>query len=158
LSHEMMSSFHGMPLKKKAQSAFRKLIEQAGDSFSFDAAMVADAFSITPSGHPAYFHPEHFEACCRALLRREVLALNYTKYRGEGAGQPEERRVRPLHLTFHEFAWYLLSWDLKAGDYRCFMLTRINSLKETEVKFQRPKGFNARRILRKNFSIFTSGS
>ena len=53
LSHEMMSAFHDMPLKTKAQSAFRKVIEQTGDDLSFDAAMVEDAFSITPSGHPA---------------------------------------------------------------------------------------------------------
>ena len=157
LSHEMMSAFHEMPLKKKAQSAFRKVIEQTGDELSFDAAMVEDAFSITPSGHPAYYHPEHFEACCRAVLRREELEMVYTKHHGDGAGVPSKRRVQPLHLTFHEFAWYLLCWDPKAADYRCFMLTRIDSLTETEVKFQRPKNFNAREILRKNFGIFSSG-
>ena len=36
------------------------------------------------------------------------------------------------------------------------MLTRINSLEETQVKFKRPKNFNAREILRKNFGIFSS--
>jgi predicted DNA-binding transcriptional regulator YafY len=35
------------------------------------------------------------------------------------------------------------------------MLSRINSLEETQVKFKRPKNFNARKILRKNFGIFS---
>ena len=76
---------------------------------------------------------------------------------GEGAHVPELRRVRPLHLTFHEFAWYVLCWDLKAEDHRCYMLTRMNSVKETGTGFVRPKNFDARKILRKNFAIFTSG-
>lgn len=157
LSHEMLSAFHNMPLKKRAQSAFRKLLEQSGEDLSFDAAMVEEAFSITPSRHPAYYHPEHFEVCCRALLRREELIMDYTKAHGEGAHVPEVRRIRPLHLVFHEFAWYLLVLDLKTKKYRTFMLTRMNSLEETGVKFRRPEGFNAREILRKNFAIFTSG-
>ena len=72
--------------------------------------------------------------------------LNYTKQHGAGAGSPEERRVQPLHLTFHEFAWYLLSWDLKAQDYRCYMLTRINRLRETDTRFTRPRDFAPRQI------------
>lgn len=157
LSHEMIAGFDRMPLKKQAQSAFRKLIDLSGEELSFDASMVEDAFSITPSAHPAYYHPKHFELCCRALLGREELDLTYTSMHGANPGVPEKRRVQPLHLTFHEFAWYLLSWDPAKKDHRLFMLARMNALKGTGVKFTRPEKFNARKILRENFDIFTNG-
>jgi predicted DNA-binding transcriptional regulator YafY len=157
LSHEMLRSFPRMPLKRRAQSAFRKIIAQAGLALSFDAERVEEAFSITPSGHPAYYNPQHFEICSRAVLDQEELRINYTKIHGDGAGVPEDWHVKPLHLSFYEFAWYLLAWDYKRRTIRCLKLTRMNSIQRTRVRFERPAKFNARAILRRNFAIYWSG-
>ena len=90
------------------------------------------------------------------MLRQEELVLNYTKQHGDGAGVPEMRRVRPLHITYRDFAYYVLCEDLKRTEPRLFMVTRMNAVEETGRRFERPKGFDARKYLDKAFKVFAS--
>ena len=62
------------PLKKKAQSAFRKIIEQTGQALSSDAAMVEEAFSIP---EPERSEDGRYQT---ALGNRSNPALSLLKY------------------------------------------------------------------------------
>src|SRR5215207_2879439 len=154
---QQLGVFQGTTFRKRLQSAFRKVAGLYGKALSFDRRLLDECFSFEASGHYAVFHPDHLDTCCRAMLRQEELVLNYTKATGEGAGIPELRRVRPLHVTYRDFAWYVLCHDLLRGKPRLFMVTRINSIEETRVKFARPEDFDARAYLDKAFKVFVSG-
>jgi predicted DNA-binding transcriptional regulator YafY len=152
-----LGELQGTTFRTRLQSAFRKVAALYGKGLSFDRRLLDECFSFFSAGDAARFHPEHLDTSCRAMLRQEELVLNYTKQNGEGAGVPELRRVWPLHVTYREFAWYVLSHDLLRDDVRLFMVTRINGIEETRTRFERPKGFDARKHLKKAFKVFMSG-
>jgi predicted DNA-binding transcriptional regulator YafY len=151
-----LGMFENTRFKASLKSAFRKLVGLFGGKLSFDSALLDDCFSFDAEGPHARFHPAHLDACVRAMLRREELELIYTKQHGDGAGVPEKRRVRPLHITYRDFAYYVLCQDLDRPKPRLFMVTRMNAVKETGVTFKRPKRFNARKYLDKAFKVFAS--
>lgn len=136
--------------------SFQKVLGLFGKSLSFDPALLDECFSFDTSGPRAKFRPAHLDTCSRAMLRQEELILTYTKQYGEGAGIPEIRRVRPLHITYRDFAFYVLCWDLKAEDVRLFMVTRMNAVEETRVKFERPRDFDPRTHLDRAFKLYAS--
>jgi predicted DNA-binding transcriptional regulator YafY len=153
---QQLAAFEGTPFRARLKSAFRKMLGLFGGKLSFDPKLLDACFSFDADGPHARFRPEHLDTCARAMLRQEELVLNYTKQHGEGAGVPEIRRVRPLHITYRDFAYYVLCEDLNRTDPRLFMVTRMNAVEETGVKFARPKGFDARKHLEKAFKVFAS--
>ena len=88
--------------------------------------------------------------------------LTYVKQHGEGAGKPEVRRVQPLHVTYRDFAYYVVCLDPKrrqlplSEQLRLFMVTRMEKVEETGVRFERPKDFDARAYLKKAFKLYAS--
>jgi predicted DNA-binding transcriptional regulator YafY len=155
---QQLGVFENTPFKAKLKSAFRKLMGLFGQELSFDPALLEECFSFDAAGPHARFRPAHLDACSRAMLRREELILTYVKQHGEGAGVPEVRRVRPLHITYRDFAYYVVCQDPKRRDGlpRLFMVTRMEKVEETGVRFERPKGFNPRAYLEKAFKVFAS--
>lgn len=146
---QQLGELQGTTFRTRLQSAFRKVASLYGKGLSFDRRLLDACFSFESSGDSALFHPAHLDTCCRAMLRQEELVLNYTKQNGEGAGVPELRRVWPLHVTYRDFAWYVLCHDLLRKDVRLFMVTRIHAIKETRAGFERPKDFDARKHWRR---------
>jgi predicted DNA-binding transcriptional regulator YafY len=157
---QQLGVFENTPFKPRLKSAFRKLLGLFGqkEKLSFDPALLDECFSFDAAGPHARFHPAHLDASARAMLRQEELVLTYVKQHGEGAGVPEVRRVRPLHITYRDFAYYVLCLDPKRPDGlpRLFMVTRMEKVEETGVRFERPKGFDARAYLEKAFKVFAS--
>jgi predicted DNA-binding transcriptional regulator YafY len=155
-----LGMFQNTLFKPKLKSAFRKLLGLFGQNqkLSFDPALLDECFSFDAAGPHARFRPAHLDLCSRAMLRREELLLTYVKQHGKGAGVPEVRRVRPLHVTYRDFAYYVLSQDPKRQDGlpRLFMVTRMQKVEETGVRFERPKGFDARAYLETAFKVFAS--
>jgi predicted DNA-binding transcriptional regulator YafY len=155
---QQLGVFENTPFKPKLKSAFRKLLGLFGQTqkLSFDPELLDECFSFDAAGPHARFRPAHLDACARAMLRQEELLLTYVKQHGEGAGVPELRRVRPLHITYRDFAYYVVCQDLKRPKPRLFMVTRMEKVEETGVRFERPKGFDARAYLETAFKVFAS--
>jgi predicted DNA-binding transcriptional regulator YafY len=153
---QQLGVFQNTPFRARLKSAFKKLMGIFGKKLSFDPRLLEKCFSFEAAGPYARFRPAHLDACVRAMMRQEELILTYTKQHGEGAGVPEVRRVRPLHITYRDFAYYALCWDLNRKEPRLFMVARMNAVEETGVRFERPKRFNARAYLEKAFKVFAS--
>jgi predicted DNA-binding transcriptional regulator YafY len=155
---QQLGVFENTPFKPRLNSAFRKLLGLFGQNqkLSFDPALLDECFSFDAAGPHARFRPAHLDACSRAMLRQEELLLTYVKQHGEGAGVPELRRVRPLHITYRDFAYYVVCQDLKRPKPRLFMVTRMEKVEETGVRFERPKDFDARAYLETAFKVFAS--
>jgi predicted DNA-binding transcriptional regulator YafY len=159
---QKLGVFENTSFKPKLKSAFRKLLGLFGQELSFDPKLLDECFSFDAEGPHARFRPEHLDTCSKATLRREELVLTYVKQHGEGAGKPEVRRVQPLHVTYRDFAYYVVCLDPKrrqlplSEQLRLFMVTRMQKAEETGVKFERPKDFDAQVYLEKAFKLYAS--
>jgi predicted DNA-binding transcriptional regulator YafY len=161
---QKLGVFENTPFKPRLKSAFRKLLGLYGENhqLSFDPELLDECFSFDAAGPHARIRPEHLDTCSKATLRREELVLTYVKQHGEGAGKPEVRRVRPLHVTYRDFAYYVVCLDPRrrqlplSEQLRLFMVTRMQKAEETGVKFERPKDFDAQVYLEKAFKLYAS--
>jgi predicted DNA-binding transcriptional regulator YafY len=70
------------------------------------------------------------------LLRRAVARKQWVEFTyADEKGQPSERRVRPLELSFWGKVWTLTAWCELRGDFRNFRLDRIGQLSLTGQYF-----------------------
>ena len=68
----------------------------------------------------------------RAAQRRRVLMIDYEALNGART----TRNVRPLSINFFGPVWLLAAWCELAGDFRCFRLDRIETMKLTGATFR----------------------
>lgn len=66
-----------------------------------------------------------------SVLKRQEIVFCYYNSRGEVS----ERRCRPIKLLYKDRSWYLFGFCCKRNDYRLFRVSRMRSLKLTEVMF-----------------------
>jgi len=76
---------------------------------------------------------DKFNIIRQALLGCRALEFSYWGARAERT----ERCVEPLKLFFQGQAWYLWGWDIRKSDYRMFRVSRIRSVRPTEIGFDR---------------------
>ncbi len=74
--------------------------------------------------------PAVLEAVSAAVRDRHVLRLDY----GANHDRPP-RRTEPHAVVVREGRWYLLAWDLEAGDWRTFRLDRMSPRVPTGPSF-----------------------
>jgi predicted DNA-binding transcriptional regulator YafY len=72
----------------------------------------------------------------RAAQLRRVLVIEYEALNGARS----TRTVRPLSINFFGPVWLLAAWCEQAGDFRCFRLDRIDSMKPTGATFREEDG------------------
>ena len=66
-----------------------------------------------------------------AIGDRRLVRFHYFSPSGES-----ERTVEPYYLVFHWSSWYLWGWCRDRADFRLFKLNRMDSVQETEEKFE----------------------
>ena len=69
----------------------------------------------------------------------------------------EVRKVRPYHLANIGNQWYLFGYDLLRQAIRKFVPARMNRLKVTAKRFERPKDFSLDKLLKGSFGVFSGG-
>jgi predicted DNA-binding transcriptional regulator YafY len=68
-----------------------------------------------------------------ALASKTTLSIEYSDYHG----QPTQREVEPIGLTFYAMNWHMIAWCWKRKAYRDFNLARIRKLKSTGSPFRK---------------------
>jgi len=136
-------------------SALDKLLQSLGPEFAAEAKRMEELISFRPSGFPAVLDYETFWTTYQALREQVELDMAYVSFHGKNAGKKTERTVQPLHMTCHDNGWYLLTDDLRSGEDRTFMLSRMASLKKTARQFK-PKTKLDLEALKKNLGIFST--
>jgi predicted DNA-binding transcriptional regulator YafY len=81
----------------------------------------------------------------RAIQSRHKLQLCY---RGSASQRATERTVCPYACVFASGAWYLVANCERSGALRVFRLDRIESLAESEERFELPEGFSLDDVVR----------
>ena len=71
------------------------------------------------------------EAIQDAIRDRHLVRFQYYSPSGDS-----ERTVEPYYLVFHWSSWYLWGWCRDRKDFRLFKLNRMDSVQETEERFE----------------------
>lgn len=76
---------------------------------------------------------EHLSALQEAVVSKTVLDIRYCK----ADGQESDRRIEPVGLIFYALNWHVIGWCHLRKDYRDFRVSRIISLRNTGLPFQK---------------------
>lgn len=94
---------------------------------------------------------KRFGIIAESILHQNVTSFYYRKL---GADFSEIRKVQPLHLGEVDGGWYLIARDLERDALRTFALPRMSRLKVSNIRFERPVGFDGRCFLKQSFGIW----
>ena len=80
-----------------------------------------------------YAHTDtvRFDLLRQGILQKELLRLRYCG----ASGETTQRDIEPMRLVFKDKAWYLQAFCRKAGDFRTFKISRIETLAATGEHF-----------------------
>lgn len=87
-----------------------------------------DGVRFTGAEKSVRVDPDVLEAVSEAVRLRKVLRFDYAAAdRPDLSDRPDRpaRRVEPHGLATRDGLWYLVAWDLDAGDWRVFRLDRM---------------------------------
>jgi predicted DNA-binding transcriptional regulator YafY len=141
----------GTPLAEVMQQVFAKLTRGMQGKIQFACSDLDDAFSrktIEQSPRDVKL----FGQIADTILNQLVTTFYYRKL---GANLSEIRKVEPLHLSQVDGGWYLISKGLGSRGFAHVALPRINRLKVTSRKFERPAQFAGSEHLKQSFGIWS---
>lgn len=118
-----------------------------------------DALSFsTTDGDDSAADPSVIEAISTAVSGRMTLRFDYGEAADTQSPAPP-RRVEPHGLIARRGRWYLVSWDLDAGDWRIFRADRITPHTPTGPRFtsREPPGSDASALLEARFKGSSAG-
>lgn len=151
LAGETFAAWKGTPLGEALTSAFGKFSEIAGPHISLPATQLSQCL----------FHPEentlgnehrHFAHLIEDIFQHCELTLDYRKPRTSRA---ERRTVQPIHLARLDHSWMLIAADPTKGEWRNFLLSRIEHLEATGAHFTPPPREKIHAYLRGSLGRFT---
>lgn len=87
-------------------------------------------YQLPPCFTPDY---EYLSIVQKAISAKNILAMEYQNKKEEVSS----RRVEPIGLIFYAFSWHLVAWCHKREDYRDFKISRILTVKNTEMPFKK---------------------
>jgi proteasome accessory factor B len=93
---------------------------------------------------------EHLRLIHEALAARRRLRMTYYSMHRD---ETTERRVDPLHLTYHDGGYYLVGHCHLRGALRIFAVERIRAVDALAARFERPADFDAEAYLRRAWGI-----
>lgn len=149
VAEKALQQYRGTSFEKPLLSAFKKMASALPDTISLHASEWEKAISFRIKQVPLV-DLEIFEAVASAVANKKQIEIQYKK---PGASAPETRLINPYHLTNVNGEWFLFAFDINRNDIRTFAPTRILSVKETGVTFERSRKFSPEKILRDSFGI-----
>ena len=150
VAQKAAEQYRGTPFEKSLKSAFSRLVEGMPARSEISLSELSSALSFRPSGPPSS-DLASFQMISSALLASQEISFRYRKP-GDGAGS--ERRIQPYHLGCIGGVWYLIGFDLARSAVRTFALARIDSPRNLNRRFTRPKDFSLDAMLGESFSAF----
>lgn len=151
IARSLLSNTAGGIISHSIHQFGKKLFATTGD-FGLTESRMDEAFSATWTGYSPT-HSETFRLVADALLKRRVLRFAYTS---PGTDGKSERQVEPYHLQHYMASWVLTAWCRLRGEWRKFLLARIDDLSVLDESFKsRPKN-EWNHLIDDAFGIFQS--
>lgn len=149
VAEKAMQQYRGSNFEKPLMSAFRKMAAALPDTVTLHMADWEETISFRSSVE-SISNIQIFDRLSRATAEGRQLLL---KYRKPGSDQSEERAVDPYHIANVNGDWFLFGHCHLRKDIRTFAPARIESLRYTGQRFQRPKDFSIHTALRDSFGV-----
>jgi predicted DNA-binding transcriptional regulator YafY len=152
-AHHVLQTLGQTPEAMLLQNALAKLAAFLPDQVGLNPEIFGSDLTFQPMPYVAV-EPHLLRTITRAMTeRRTLLVQYYAQHRNEIT----ERHIDVLHL--HNFAgdWYAIAFDHLRQDIRDFHIGRIKELRETEVFFTPPPGWNAENHLSHGFFMMRGG-
>jgi proteasome accessory factor B len=149
VAEKALQQYRGTHFEAPLVSAFRKMAASLPDTISLNLADWEGTISFRTSAEPQW-NLELFDTLAKATTRRDQLEIRYRK---PGRREAELRMIDPYHLANINGEWYLFAYDHLRKDLRTFVPARVQSVRATGRKFERPARFSLESRLRNSFSV-----
>ncbi|HEY5742607.1 MAG TPA: WYL domain-containing protein [Terrimicrobiaceae bacterium] len=151
IAQKALTQYRGTPFERPLLEACRKLMGMLQGSVSVEWVNLQSAISFRSAG-VSRVEMATFDGVSRALAESVEIVFHYNKL---GSDQLEMRRARPYHLACVQNQWYCFAHDLDREQMRRFVLQRMNAVKLTRTKFERPADFSIEQVLKGSFGVFS---
>jgi predicted DNA-binding transcriptional regulator YafY len=152
LARRLMEPLAGTPFWEAAQRAFRKIRATLGSKALRYVERFAELFHETMVGVSDY--SKKAELVDQLLLGIEDRRAVFITYRSLQSTEPITYDVFPYGIVHHRGSLYLVGWSPDHQEIRHWKLDRMEDAEVTEVRFERPEGFDLPGHLAKSFGVF----
>lgn len=143
-----LMQFKNVDMFRQFGSAIDKIVDRVNVSDDDDAAQFIQFEQALSSGGNEFLAP-----LLEAIKNAVWVTFDYASYQ---TGISKPRRVTPLLLKEYRNRWYLISFDPDKSNYITYALDRIQNLKITTDRAERPDNFDADNFFKHSIGI-TSG-
>ncbi|MGB6221504.1 helix-turn-helix transcriptional regulator [Haloferula sp.] len=151
LARSALDSIRGTELADKLRDAFGKLTRSMSERVALNWSDLDEAFSRKVPEMKGR-DVKLFGQMAEAVVQQLEIVFHYRKL---GADKAVARRVQPLHLGEVDGGYYLIGMDKEREALRTFALPRMSRLTVSEIRFERPEGFDGREHLRRSFGVWS---
>ena len=152
LGRRFLEPLAGTLFWEAAQRAFRKVRSTLGPDTLRYLEKFAGMFHKTKVGASVY--SKKSELNDRLLIGIEDRRAVFITYQSARATEPVTYDVYPYGLAHHRGSLYLVGWAPEHRGIRHWKVDRIEQAEVTQVRFQRPAGFDLQEHLSKSFGIY----
>lgn len=153
-AHRALSGLAGTMLHEGVAGALDKIRVTLPKGLA-DRFRAASGLVSAPAGGRDYgARGELVRQLVEAIDQRQTIAARYrSRARGQRGGA--ERELDPYHLRVAEDGLYLVARCHRSGEVKVFLVDRFEAVHRTEARFDPPEGFDAERLLRSSFAMWS---
>ncbi len=152
---KLVGSRKDTPLKESTLSALSKLTTTIPEPIRSACSDLVNSVSVDPG--PSQFDEspnKYYADLQRYIDEGRVCQMTY---KSPVEPEPFTCRFKPYAMHFSSRAWYVLGQTDRHGETRVFKLSRVQSLKPVETRFERPSRFKVKNVLGKAWQLIPEG-
>jgi len=111
--------------------------------------------SAAEGGRDYHARGEIVRRLVEAIEARQTIAARYRSRATRGQGKVLERLLDPYHLRAAEEGLYVVAFCHRSQAVKVFLVDRFDSVRTTEGSFPPPQAFDAERMLRARFRMWS---
>lgn len=132
LIESIVYGFSDSSIKKNYSSALNKIKAVLSKSQKENLELL---YNTTHLQLPARIAPQndHLSSLQNAISSKHIIEIAYTNSKE----QTTRRSLEPIGLVFYALSWHVIAWCHLRNEYRDFKVSRIKTIKNTEIPFTR---------------------
>jgi predicted DNA-binding transcriptional regulator YafY len=150
-ARKQLAGLSGTMLHDAAASALEKIRATLPRDLANHFRGAEPLISARPGGRDYRSRGELVRRLVEAIDQRQTISARY-RARGKRAG---ERKLDPYHLRLSEEGIYLVAHCHRSGAVKTFLVDRFDAVEPTAEHFSPPAGFDAERLLRSSFGMWS---
>jgi predicted DNA-binding transcriptional regulator YafY len=131
LMESIVKAFSDQSIRTHYSSALQKVHAVMRTSQKENLSLLADRIKLQVPPCLNLGDYEYLSMIQQAITDAHVLEIGYKNSKDEIS----KRKLEPIGLVFYALNWHLIGWCHLRKDYRDFRISRISSMKNTELPF-----------------------